>query len=245
MRGTPGTSARRDRPRDDSGMALLVTLLVIVLVVAIVFEVFRIGTRSLAAGAHGRDSIRATLVAEAGVSAARIALRENFKDNGYDTLDEVWSRPAPPIELGEGVINVAVEDEERKINLNRIVLPNGNAPDEQRLAVFRRLLQILDIDTQVADAVVDWLDADETPRVGGAESAYYLSLPVPYKAKNDLFDTIAELRLVRGVTRDVYAKLAPFITVASSGQVNINTAPKEILMALSAGQDAADAGVID
>lgn len=231
--------------RGESGVALLVTLLAVVLVVTIVFEVFRIGTRSLQASAHGRDSIRATLAAEAGVQAAQVALREDFKDNDYDTLDEIWSRPAPPIELGDAAIQVAVEDEERKINLNSLVLPNGNAPDEQRLAVFRRLLQLLDVETGVADAVVDWLDNDETPRVGGAESAYYLALPVPYKAKNDLFDTVAELRLVRGVTREVYAKLSPFVTVVSSGKVNINTAPREVLMALSAGQDAADAATID
>lgn len=238
--------ARFSAPRrGNRGVALVITLLVATLVVMIVFEIFRIGTRSLAAGAHGRDSIRAVLLAEAGVQAARVALRENFKDNQHDTLNEIWSRPAPPIELGDGTIEVRVEDEERKIDINRIVLPNGNAPDEQRLAVFRRLLQVLDLDTRIADAVVDWLDNDETPRVGGAESTYYLALPVPYKAKNDLFDTVGELRLVRGVTPEVFSRLAPFVTVSSSGKVNINTASKEVLMSLAAGQDAAEGGAID
>jgi general secretion pathway protein K len=127
----------------------------------------------------------------------------------------------------------------------RIVLPNGNAPDDQRLAVFRRLLDVLGIDGTVADAVVDWLDNDDVPRVGGAESPYYSGLPYPYRAKNDLFDTVDEVRLVRGVTREVFEKLRPFVTVSSSGKVNLNTAPKEVLMALSAGADAAEAGAID
>jgi general secretion pathway protein K len=230
--------------RKNAGVALLITLLVLVLIVILAMEIFRAGARAAQTGAFGRDSVRGSLLAEAGLAAARIALRETAKDFQYETLDQVWSRPVPPIELGEGTILVTVEDEERKINLNRLVLPNGNAPDEQRLAVFRKLLANLDIDPSLADAVVDWLDNDDTPRVGGAESAYYLSLPYAYRAKNDFFDTLDELRLVRGMTPERFEKIRPFATIYSSGRVNINTAPKEVLMALSAGQDAADAGEI-
>ena len=233
------------RRENEKGIALLVTLLILVLVVALVHEVFRIGAQSAQTGAYGRDSIRCVLLAEAGTGAARIALRVDARDNQYDTLDEIWSRAALPITLGDGEVVVTIEDEERKINLNRLMLPNGIAVDERRLAVFQRLLDTLGIDRAVADAVVDWLDSDENPRVGGAESAYYLGLPNPYRAKNDLFDTIGELRLVRGVTDEVFEKLRPFVTVSSSGLVNINTAPKEVLMSLSAGTDLAEGGAID
>jgi general secretion pathway protein K len=232
------------RRPDNSGVALLITLLILVLIVVLSMEIFRAGSRAAQTGAYGRDSIRSILLAESGVAAAKVALREDARDSEYDTLDELWSRPVPPIELGEGTILVTVEDEERKFNLNKLVLPNGNAPDEQRIAVFRRLLSILDIDPSLADAVVDWLDNDDTSRVGGAESSYYLSLPFPYRAKNDLFDTLDELRLIRGMTAERFEKLSPFVTIHSSGTININTAPREILMALSAGQDAADAGEI-
>jgi general secretion pathway protein K len=228
----------------EAGVALLVTLLVLVLIVILAMEIFRTGARAAQTGAYGRDSIRATLLAEAGAAAAKIALRESAKLSQFDTLDQIWSRPAPPIDLGDGTIQVTLEDEERKINLNKLVLPNGIAPDEQRIFVFRRLLTILDIDPTIADAVVDWLDVDDTARVGGAESSYYLSLPYPYRAKNDLFDTLDELRLVRGMTAEMFEKLKPFVTIHSSGAVNINTAPKEVLMSLSAGQDAAEAGEI-
>ena len=233
------------RRENEKGIALLVTLLILVLVVALAHEVFRIGAQSAQTGAYGRDSIRCILLAEGGTGAARIALRQDARDNQYDTLDEIWSRAALPITLGDGEVQVTIEDEERKIDLNRLMLPNGNAPDDRRLAVFQRLLDTLGIDRAVADAVVDWLDNDENPRVGGAESAYYLGLPKPYRAKNDLFDTIGELRLVRGVTDEVFEKLRPFVTVSSSGMVNINTAPKEVLMSLSAGTDLAEGGAID
>jgi general secretion pathway protein K len=231
----------------DRGVALLITLMILVLIVSLVWEVFRLGARAAQTGAYGRDSIRAELLAEAGISAARIALREDENDNDYDTLDEIWSRPAPPIDLGEGTIRVVVEDEERKINLNDLVLPKGNATDDVRLAIFRKLLEILEIDPSLADAIVDWIDNDDTPRVGGAESGFYLSLPFPHGAKNDFFDTVDELRLVRGVTAELFEQLRPFVTVYSpgtvnraTGKINLNTAPKQILMALSAGQDAGE-----
>ena len=234
----------RNRRSNEAGVALLITLLVLVLIVILAMEIFRSGARAAQTGAYGRDSIRGTIIAEAGLAAARIALRESAKDYNYDTLDQLWSRPVPPIELGDGTVLVTVEDEERKINLNKLVLPNGIAPDDQRVAVFRKLLAVLEIDPSLADAVVDWLDVDDTTRAGGPESPYYLSLPYPYRAKNDLFDTLDELRLVRGITSEKFEQLKPFITVQSSGKVNINTAPKEVLMALSAGQDAAAAGEI-
>jgi len=233
------------RPHDgERGVALLVTLLVLVLVVALANEIFRLGARAAQTGAYGRDSIRCYLLAEAGTGAARIALREDAAENIWDTLDEYWSRPVPQIELGEGVIDVVVEDEERKINLNRLVMPNGYAANDQLLAVFRLFLTGRGIDPSLADAFVDWIDKDDTPRVGGAESSYYMSLPYPYKAKNDLFDSVDEILLVRGVTREIYKKILPFVTVTSSGKVNINTAPKEVLASLSAGTDAAEVGQI-
>jgi general secretion pathway protein K len=233
------------RRENEKGIALLVTLLILVLVVALVHEVFRIGAQSAQSGAYGRDSIRGILLAEGGTGAARIVLRIDSRGNQYDTLDEIWSRSALQFSLEDAEIRVTIEDEERKIDLNKIMGSQGNAPVVQRLAVFQRLLDTLGIDRAVADAVVDWLDNDENPRVGGAESSHYLGLPNPYRAKNDLFDTIGELRLVRGVTAEVFEKLLPFVTVSSSGMVNINTAPKEVLMSLSAGTDFAGGGAID
>jgi len=233
------------RRPDEAGIALVVTLLALVLITTLVWEIFHTGARAAQSGAYGRDSIRAVLLAEAGVQASKVIFREDAKNNDFDSLTDIWALSQPPYELGDGTISLTIEDEERKININNLIMPQGKAPNDQNVAVFRRLLEILAIDPSVADAVLDWLDNDESPRVGGAESSYYLALPNPYKSKNDLFDTVEELRLVRGVTPEVFDKLRPFVTVYSSGRVNINTAPKEILMALSAGQGETNLGEID
>ena len=233
------------RKPGEAGIALVVTLLALVLITTLVWEIFHTGARAAQSGAYGRDSIRAVLLAEAGVQASKVIFREDAKHNDFDCLTDYWALSQQPYELGDGTISLTMEDEERKINLNNLIMSLGKAPNDQNVAVFRRLLEILGIDPSVADAVLDWLDNDESPRVGGAESSYYMALPYPYKSKNDLFDTVEELRLVRGVTPEVFDKLRPFVTVYSSGKVNINTAPKEILMALSAGQGETNFGEID
>jgi len=233
------------RKPGEAGIALVVTLLALVLITTLVWEIFHTGARAAQSGAYGRDSIRAVLLAEAGVQASKVIFREDAKHNDFDCLTDYWALSQQPYELGDGIISLTMEDEERKINLNNLIMSLGKAPNDQNVAVFRRLLEILGIDPSVADAVLDWLDNDESPRVGGAESSYYMALPYPYKSKNDLFDTVEELRLVRGVTPEVFDKLRPFVTVYSSGKVNINTAPKEILMALSAGQGETNFGEID
>src|SRR5207249_7652640 len=56
----------------------------------------------------------------------------------------------------------------------------------------------------VADSILDWIDADDDPRPLGAETPYYLSLPNSYIARNGPMKSIAELELVAGVDpRDV------------------------------------------
>ncbi len=233
------------RRSGEAGIALVVTLLALVLVMALVWDIFHTGTRAAQSGAYGRDSIRAAVLAEAGIQASKAILREDAKSNSYDSLADIWAQAQPPADLGAGTITLSIEDEERKININNLIRPQGNAPNDENVAVFRRLLELLGIDPSVADAVLDWLDNDESPRVGGAESSYYLALPYPYNSKNDFFDTIDELRLVRGVTPEVFEKLRPYITVNSSGTVNINTASKAVLMALSAGQGSFNEPEID
>ena len=79
------------------------------------------------------------------------------------------------------------------------------------------------------------------PRAGGVESSYYKTLNPPYSAHNGKMTTVNELSLVKGFTPDMVAKLGPFVTiyanqgsslVAQTVTVNVNTAPKEVLMAL-------------
>ena len=58
------------------------------------------------------------------------------------------------------------------------------------------------MDESTADAILDWIDADNEPRDQGAEADYYLGLDPPVRPRNAVPPSLDELLLVRGVTRE-------------------------------------------
>ena len=51
----------------------------------------------------------------------------------------------------------------------------------------------------VQEAILDWIDEDDDPRLLGVERDYYLSLETSYEPRNGLLRSIAELELIAGV----------------------------------------------
>ena len=51
---------------------------------------------------------------------------------------------------------------------------------------------------ELADCILDWIDADYQAREAGAEDDYYEALPEPYKTRNAKLVTVRELLLVKG-----------------------------------------------
>ncbi|MFL5241165.1 MAG: hypothetical protein ACJ8FY_03575 [Gemmataceae bacterium] len=88
-----------------------------------------------------------------------------------------------------------VVDESGKINLNALLKidPTGSKGHDL-------LMTLPNMTEDVANAILDWLDPDDTPRESGAENGYYQSLSPPYSCKNGPLDSLEELLLVKGVT---------------------------------------------
>ncbi len=125
-------------------------------------------------------------------------------------------------------IRYGLQDEEQKINVN------GVKPE-----VISRLIQMVgekdrDSADQIAYSIEDWRDENNAaahPEFG-AEDDYYEDLDAPYDCKDFTLESLDELLLVRGMTPELFEKLKPYITVFGSGAVNINTAPKQVFLAL-------------
>jgi len=91
------------------------------------------------------------------------------------------------------------------------------------------------LDPALADAVVDWIDPDsDVTQPAGAEDPQYLRADIPYRAANRPFVSASELLLVQGFTAEAYKTLQPFVAALPvRTTINVNTAPKEVLMALA------------
>lgn len=107
-----------------------------------------------------------------------------------------------------------------------------NQPQVQAL---QRLLERLELKPELAQAMIDWVDPDaDTLFPGGAEDSDYMVLEPAYLAANQPFVSVSELRLVKGMDRESYNKLAPYVCALPPGTaLNVNAAPALLLAALS------------
>ena len=78
------------------------------------------------------------------------------------------------------------------------------------------------------------MDPDPDPQFpDGAEDSDYTVLNPPYLAANRPFLSASELRLVKGIDREAYDKLAPVVCALPPGTpLNVNTASASVLAAL-------------
>jgi hypothetical protein len=97
---------------------------------------------------------------------------------------------------------------------------------------------------EVIGNLVDWIDADDNrvsidpftwrlqEGAGEGEDSYYRDMDDRYRSKDSMFDSVEELRLVRGVSDELYFFLRDRVSVYATDKVNVNTASAEVISAL-------------
>jgi DNA uptake protein ComE-like DNA-binding protein len=154
------------------------------------------------------DRIQARYLALAGVEKAKALLYQDTLDRKraeknhtgflYDDPDDFRD-----VALGPGTFSVirrsameeggqtiyGISDEEGRLNLNQ------TSPEE--------LAKIYGVTPEIAAAITDWKDDDNNISPGGAEAEYYMGLKPPYLPRNGPFQSVRELLMVRGISRDL------------------------------------------
>jgi general secretion pathway protein K len=234
---------------DNRGIALMLTILIVSLVVALTLQ-FNTSMRSnLYAAANLSDGIKLGCIARSGFNGALAALYVDGTSGNVDTLRDEWAHirafSAASVSLfEEGHFLVDVMDLSGRIQVNRLVNDDGRYNDAQRDILLRLLrLPEFGLDAEeaenIVDAIKDWIDEDNEVTRFGAEDSYYLTLEKPYPCKNGPFEFLEELLLVRGVTRELFYGteeshgISRYLSTYGEGKININTAPALVLRALS------------
>jgi general secretion pathway protein K len=195
---------------------------------------------------HGEQAYGYAVAAE---SWARVILRRDLQDNDYDSLADDWATALPPLAVEGGQVDGAVEDLQGRFNLNNLVDPGSQdegAGNEESIAYYKRLLDLLGLETVLADALLDWLDADRNARFpNGAEDEFYLLLERPYRTANRLLVSVSELRLVKGYDPAAIELLLPHVTaLPEETSINVNTATPIVLQALNPELSETDISVL-
>ncbi len=103
------------------------------------------------------------------------------------------------------VLRFGLQNESSKLNLSTLMKWEQSSPGEGRIA----LMQLPGMTEAIADAILDWLDADDQTREFGAETEYYQTLDRPYRAANAVPKQLSELLFVKGVTRALLMGINP------------------------------------
>jgi general secretion pathway protein K len=156
--------------------------------------------------------------------------------------------------------------------------PNGNQFNETQRSLWERFLQYfadrkelkLDLKNDSEPAAIinslkDWLDSGDNDAItglSGAETPYYGSRKPPYPARNGPILDLNELRLVKGVTPELFngtaeiPGIAHYLTpygmapgegtsVSFPGRINVTTAELPVLFALIPGENKQLAETLD
>jgi len=107
---------------------------------------------------------------------------------------------------------------------------------------LKRLLTYFGVDSQNADifidSILDWIDQDDFTRINGAEKQWYSSQGFNYEPRNYQIQNKEELKLIRGLSPEIYSKIEPYITILPATGFNPNTASDPVLISyLDIGND--------
>lgn len=253
--------------------------MVIVLVLGLLIVAVTIASTFALDSSRLEQFQRAAYSREANYQVARSAFELGLTllrvdESDVDSAEDIWA--AGPQEMNwEGrQLRLEVEDEERRFPINALVTPfTGEGvpppPSDEQQALSKALVRFLDKQgvsgQSAAPALVDWIDADNIPVVGGSEVSNDMAVPV----KNAPLDSLSELLFIRGWTAPLGAPPKPllggltstlpmgdkveiddgssaqgtqtsvngsqwsdWLSLHSEGKININTAPREILLSL-------------
>ncbi|HEY3856499.1 MAG TPA: helix-hairpin-helix domain-containing protein [Verrucomicrobiae bacterium] len=151
---------------------------------------------------HYGDRIQAHYLALAGVERAKALLYRDSvsrRKSGKNHTGSLYDDDVDfhDVKLGRGKISVGhgypatygIIDEESRINVNT--------------ASTEVLTKIEGLTPDIATAISDWRGASNQVSAGGAGIDYYMSLIPPYLPRNGPIQTLRELLMVRGVTRQL------------------------------------------
>lgn len=139
-----------------------------------------------------------------------------------------------------------IEDEGSKIDVNDLVSPSKVLQEVTRKQILNIFNQKLESDeafrkeyqnTQFEDLVNRMTDfmSDKNSSVSGGDKRQYFSDLGPGYPPNRGFRTLDEIRLVPGMTDELFQLIQPAITIYGTKAINPNTASKEVLKSLDSG----------
>jgi general secretion pathway protein K len=218
----PFSTARTD-PSVERGWALVSTLWAITMLALMAAATETLTATSYRAEAHAITAARAEAAADAAVVRAVLGItdiRPGSRWRADGQRQRFWFKDVP--------VEVSVQGE-----LGRVDMNTASGPLIRQLLIGSGVS--LDTATKLTDRIVAWRSTTGLENLKATDDDY---ASLPYRPRHGPFQTVDEIRLVRGMTPALFAKIAPAITVYSKRQtLDESIAPREALRALYPDDD--------
>jgi general secretion pathway protein K len=234
--------------REDKGIALILTITIIGLIVLLSLQFSRSMRTGLYETANFDDTIRLETVAKSGFNCGLAALFEDNPDE--DSFHDIWASSKENSLISTvlfdngGMFQLEIVDLAGKIPVNRLINQDGEYNTKVK-EILTRLLSMPRFNLEqdkvedIVDSIKDWIDKDDESTRFVAENSYYQTLDRPYSCRNAPLESLDELLLVKGITRELFygtddvPGISNFLTIHGDGKININTADPVVLKSLS------------
>ncbi|MFC3151737.1 type II secretion system minor pseudopilin GspK [Litoribrevibacter euphylliae] len=146
-----------------------------------------------------------------------------------------------PIENNQGAVEAELFDLQGLFNLNGLVDSNNKVIPAKLEQLKRLIAQVatnnnLQIPSDIAESMADWIDEDNSPTGLGHEEGDYLVYSPAYRTPNYFFSSVDELMLMEGIQKEpvLFDVLSPFFSALPerATQLNVNTIPREVILSL-------------
>jgi general secretion pathway protein K len=235
-RGT-GPHGRRQR-----GAALLLAMIILSTVATVAAGMVWQQTRAVEVEAAERARVQAAWILAGALDWARLILREDQRSSqrgrNVDSLDEPWATPLAEARLSsflaadkdntvdsgpEAFISGSIVDAQARFNLRGLVDREGK-PVPAQMAALQRLCQLVGLPGDTAERIGSGLAAAQAPAEGATDT--------PLRPTQ-----LADLAWI-GIDAATIERLAPWVDLLPAPTpVNVNTAPREVLVAAIDGLD--------
>lgn len=235
-------SARQTDHSSERGTALIAALLLVALMAAIAVQLMDV-TRFAAFRTAQIDQRAQAMWTARGARELAEAAFLNAGEPGRAVMrpDEAWLAGPVVFPLENGQVVGQVFDHNNCLNINALLRPEALGEDrfetetaqeeaERLRQGFLRLSVEVGVRSGEAESVlaqiIDWMDQDGSAEPGGAEDRAYAAFTPPYRAANQRFVELEELRALPGMTPELYALYQPYLCVLPVSEqppLNINT----------------------
>lgn len=175
------------------------------------------------------NTTQANLYAQGSIAWAKEQLNNNFQHAQPNKITDATPIRSPVNTVEHATVTSVIYDAQGRFNINNLT---NVTYFENFLLLIHTVAPKMEMTAarDIALGVQDWISPNSRNTLF---TEYYAKLKVPYRAPHRPMVSISELRLIKGVTAELYAALLPYVTALPSVTlINVNSAPVPVLISL-------------